>query len=173
MGVAPTIGRGHPHTAVVLHRYYTRGMIAENPETLIGLTVVTDLSRADMETVHRWLTGDTYWGAGRSLEQTLTAGDHSLNFGLRDGDGALCGYARVVTDYAHFAWLADVYVLPALRGCGAGRRLIAAVIETLRRMELNLVLLATNDAHGFYEGFGFAPLADPGRFMAARLRPPR
>ncbi|MFZ0215744.1 MAG: GNAT family N-acetyltransferase, partial [Candidatus Dormiibacterota bacterium] len=88
----------------------------------------------------------------------------SLCFGALDRGGQL-GFARIVTDRATFAWLCDVFVSPAARGRGIGRRLLDAVaahpdLQTVRR-----ILLATRDAHRLYARHGFQPLAEPARWM--------
>ena len=128
-------------------------------------TVDTDLSRIDLPTVHRWLSTDAFWALGRPLTTVQRAADGSLNFGVYDGAGALCGYARVVTDRATFAWLCDVYIDRPFRGRGLGRVLAQAVVDTLTPMNLNRVLLSTLDAHALYEQVGFVPFPDPQKLM--------
>ena len=95
--------------------------------------------------------------------------DNSLCFGAF-ADGQLAGFARVVTDYATFGWLADVFVLEAYRGQGVGKALVQAVEDhpDLRAVRL---LLATKDAHGLYAQYGFEPVA-PDRYMARPMLPP-
>jgi GNAT superfamily N-acetyltransferase len=77
----------------------------------------------------------------------------------------LRAYARVVTDYATFAWLCDVYVDPAARSNGLGRQLTDAVVEALRPMHLKRVLLATDGAHVLYRRVGFTQLPEPDNWM--------
>ena len=137
-------------------------------------TVDTDLARIDLDAVHRWLSTDAYWAMGRSRETVQRAAEGSLNFGAFDADGALCGYARVVTDRATFAWLCDVYVDRAHRGRGLGHLLARAVVDALAPMGLKRVMLATLDAHAVYEHVGFAPVAAPHELMILqRPVPPR
>jgi len=131
------------------------------------VTVDTDAGRLDLDTVHRWLSTDTYWATGRSRATVEASIANSLNFGAYR-DGVLVGYARVVTDRATFAWLCDVYVDRAHRGAGVGQTLVAAVVECLEPMGLRRTLLATADAHGVYARFGFEPLATPGTWMERR-----
>lgn len=88
-----------------------------------------------------------------------------MNFAAFAGDGSQVAYARVVTDYATFAWLCDVYVDRDRRGCGLGTRLSDAVVATLRPMSLNRVLLSTLDAHDVYARVGFVPMPNPERLM--------
>ena len=131
------------------------------------VTVDSDPGRLDLDTVHRWLSTDTYWATGLGRATLETAIANSLNFGAYHGD-VLVGYARVVTDGATFAWLCDVYVDRAHRGAGVGQALVAAVVESLEPMGLRRTLLATADAHGVYARFGFEPLATPESWMERR-----
>jgi GNAT superfamily N-acetyltransferase len=123
---------------------------------------VDDVDRA---LVHRWISG-TYWGEGRTRQLQDAAIDGSRPFAVLDEEtGAQVAFARVVTDGATFAWLADVYVDPAVRGRGVGKMLVQGVIDALAPLHLRRMLLATADAHGLYARFGFAPLEEPGRWM--------
>lgn len=133
--------------------------------------LTTDLAAMDLDLVHHWLSTDAYWSLGRSRETVGTAAAHSLNYALLAA-GRQVAYARVVTDHAAFAWLCDVYVDREHRGRGLGKRLVAAVTEQADAMGVARTLLATQDAHGVYAGFGFAPLDEPSRWML-RTPPPR
>jgi GNAT superfamily N-acetyltransferase len=128
------------------------------------VTVSSDPALLDVDTVHRWLSTDAYWALGRSRQVVERAVVGSLNFGAYD-DGALVGYARVVTDHATFAWLCDVYVDPARRGAGVGTALLETITAELAGLGLGRVLLATADAHEVYARFGFVPLPDAQKFM--------
>jgi GNAT superfamily N-acetyltransferase len=130
-----------------------------------GYGIDTDPARIDLAVVHRWLSTDAYWAMGRSRETMERAVASSLNFGVYDSAGSQCGYARVVTDLATFAWLCDVYVDRGHRGRGLGVALAAAVRDHLEPYGLRRVLLATGDAHGVYERVGFRALADPQKWM--------
>jgi N-acetylglutamate synthase-like GNAT family acetyltransferase len=112
----------------------------------------------DVDAIHAYLTR-SYWAAGISRERVERALDESLCFGLFD-DGQQIGFARVVTDRATFAYLADVYVLEAHRGRGLGKRLMAAVCAHGDLRDLRRFVLWTRDAHGLYEQFGFQRLGD-------------
>ncbi|MCP3422012.1 GNAT family N-acetyltransferase [Nocardioides pinisoli] len=125
----------------------------------------TDLTDMDLDLVHEWLSTDAYWALGRTREAVGTAAEHSLNVGAFDGEGRQVAYARVVTDHANFAWLCDVYVDRDHRGRGIGRRLVATVAERVDEMGIRRTLLATQDAHEVYAGFGFGPLPDPTMWM--------
>ncbi|MFE0513902.1 GNAT family N-acetyltransferase [Streptomyces sp. NPDC058964] len=132
-----------------------------------GFEFSADTDRVDVGRVHRWLSTDAYWAIGRSRERHEHAMASSLNFGVYEtASGAQVAYARVVTDRALFAWLADVYVDPSVRGKGVGTALVGGVREHLRPYGVRRVLLATHDAHGVYEKLGFAPLERPDQWMA-------
>jgi len=130
-------------------------------------TVSTDPADLDRDAVYRYLHDDAYWSRGISRETFDRALDNSLNFTALRGS-TVAGFARVVTDRATFAWLCDVFVLPAHRGRGVSRRLMDAVLTHPELAGLRNFLLATRDAHGLYEKFGFAPLAEPRRWMVIR-----
>ncbi|WP_328619518.1 GNAT family N-acetyltransferase [Streptomyces sp. NBC_00354] len=131
-----------------------------------GYELSTDPARLDVALIHRWLSQDAYWALGRSREKQDQAIAGSLNFGVYDtASGAQLGYARVVTDRATFAWLCDVYIDPAVRGKGLGTGLAAAVRDHLAPYGLRRVLLATADAHAVYAKAGFAPMAQPEKWM--------
>jgi GNAT superfamily N-acetyltransferase len=129
--------------------------------------ISTDKSRLDLDRIAAFLA-DSYWAGRRPrdvIERSIAA---SLCFGAyRKNDGLLVGFARVVTDYATFGWVADVFVDPACRGAGLGKALIKAVVETPDLQGIRL-LLVTRDAHGLYAQYGFEPLATPENWM---LRP--
>ncbi|OAH51925.1 GNAT family N-acetyltransferase [Microbacterium oleivorans] len=129
------------------------------------MRVTTDLAEIDLDVVHRWLSEDAYWALGRSRDLVDRAARNSMNFGALDEDGALVGYARVVTDHTTFAWLCDVYVSPDARGRGVGQALAGTVVSTLEPLNLKRILLVTADAHGLYEKFGFELYPTPERLM--------
>lgn len=121
----------------------------------------------DRERVHHWLSEQAYWALGRARDVQDAAIDASRNFAVIDtATGAQVAYARVVTDGVTFAWLCDVFVDPEVRGEGVGIGLIEGVVAALEPLGLRRILLATADAHGLYEKFGFAALVQPERWMA-------
>lgn len=127
----------------------------------------TSTEDVDRALVQRWLSELSYWAAGRERDVQDRAMDGSRNYAVvRVGDGRQVAYARVVTDGATFAWLCDVIVDPDFRGDGVGKLLIEGVLADLEPLGLKRVMLATADAHGLYEQFGFRPLADPTMWMA-------
>ncbi|RPE45259.1 acetyltransferase (GNAT) family protein [Streptomyces sp. Ag109_O5-1] len=147
--------------------------MSDAPDLPEGYEFSADTDRVDVERVHGWLSTDAYWATGRPLEQQQRAMAGSLNFGVYDTvTGEQVSYARVVTDHALFAWLADVYVDPSVRGKGVGTAMVGAIREHLRPTGVRRVLLATSDAHGVYEKVGFAPLEHPDMWMALYYTPP-
>jgi GNAT superfamily N-acetyltransferase len=128
------------------------------------LSVTTDRARLDVDLIHGWLSGESYWAAGIPRALVERSIEHSLCFGLLDDDTQI-GFARVVTDYATFAYLADVFVLPTHRGRGLSKLLMQAVREHPSLQDVRRWSLVTRDAHRLYEQFGFTPLANPQRHM--------
>src|SRR5256885_1519323 len=88
----------------------------------------TDKRRIDIAGIHRFLSGESYWAKNRTLEQTLTAIENSLCFGLYKGREQV-GFARVITDKATFAYVGDVYVLETYRGQGLSKWLMKTIVE--------------------------------------------
>lgn len=128
------------------------------------VTVVTDPHRMDLDKVYAWLAG-TYWARGLPRDVFDRSVVSSLCLAALMPDGATCGFARVVSDRATFAYLCDVIVDPEVRGGGIGKALVAAALEHPDLQGLRRWILATRDAHGLYARFGFEPLAEPQRFM--------
>lgn len=127
-------------------------------------TVSTDRNRLQIDVVHKYLSEESYWAAERTKEQTELAIKNSLPFGVYKGENQV-GFARVVTDYATFAYLGDVFVLPEFQGRGLSKFLMKAIVEYPELQGLRRWILATRDAHGLYEKFEFAPLRHPERWM--------
>jgi GNAT superfamily N-acetyltransferase len=93
-------------------------------------SISTDPSRLDLLSIHRYLSEESYWATGRDLEVQRRAIEHSaLVVGAYRADGSQVGFGRMVTDLATYAWLADVYVLPAERGRGLGSAMVQAIVE--------------------------------------------
>ncbi|MFS4097377.1 GNAT family N-acetyltransferase [Streptomyces sp. AF1A] len=140
--------------------------MSDAPDLPDGYEFSADTARVDVARVHRWLSADAYWAIGRSRDRHERAMASSLNFGVYDrASGEQVAYARVVTDQALFAWLADVYVDPAARGKGVGTAFVGRIRDHLKPYGLRRMVLATHDAHGVYEKLGFRPLDRPDRWM--------
>ena len=135
-----------------------------------GYTISDDPARLDLDAIYRYLSAESYWAKGlpRTTLERSVAG--SLCFAVYYREAELVGFARVVTDRATFAWLADVFVLPAHRGRGLSKRLMETILAHPDLQGLRRIMLATWDAHGLYRQFGFAPPARPDRLME-RYRP--
>jgi GNAT superfamily N-acetyltransferase len=132
-----------------------------------GIRFSSDPADLDRARVHRWLSEHAYWALGRPREVQDAAIDASRNYAAFDeATGAQLGYARVVTDGVTFAWLCDVIVDPEARGRGVGVGLVGFVMADLDPLDLTRIALATGDAHGLYERFGFEPLSNPEQWMA-------
>ena len=131
-------------------------------------TITTDKRSLDLNAIHAFLS-QTYWSPGVPMAVVEKAIENSLAFGILYGQEQV-GFARVVTDKATFAYLADVYVLEAHRGKGLSKRLIREILAHEELQVLRRFLLATKDAHGLSAQFGFKELANPARMME-RLNP--
>ena len=129
------------------------------------MRISDDRKAIDFAVVHGFLSREAYWSRGVPAATLRKAIDNSLCFSAFDAAGAQVGFARVVTDRATFAYLCDVFVIEAARGGGIGKALIEAVMAHPDLQGLRRFSLATADAHALYARHGFAPLADPARFM--------
>jgi len=130
-----------------------------------GFTISTDVAKQDLVAVHHFLSTQAYWCLNIPFERVKKAAEHSLNFGLFDGDGRQIGYARVISDCSTIAYLGDVYVLPEWRGRGLSKWLIGTVMEHPELQGLRRWILLTGDAHGLYRQFGWKEVASPERWM--------
>jgi GNAT superfamily N-acetyltransferase len=127
-------------------------------------TISTDRNRLQIEAIHKFLSEESYWAQTRTREQTETAIKNSLPFGVYKGENQI-GFARIVTDYATFAYLGDVYVLEEFRGQGLSKWLMETIVGHPDLQGFRRWVLATKDAHTLYEKFGFHALVHPERWM--------
>jgi len=128
--------------------------------------ISSDPVLVDIDVVRDFLSNHSYWAAGRSREVVATSVAHSaLVVGAYTADGSQVGFARMVSDRATFAWLADVFVLEGHRGRGLGRAIVKSAIEHPDMVNLQRQVLATADAHGLYADFGFVALLQSDRWM--------
>ena len=127
-----------------------------------------DPAQLDMDRIHAWLAS-SYWSPGiaRALVERAIAGSHPLG-AYRNGEQI--GFARVITDHATFAWIADVWVEETARGQGLGRDMVRWFVDHPRFVGIRRFALVTADAHGVYEAVGFRSPIRPERFME-RLDP--
>lgn len=127
-----------------------------------------DASKLQVDRIHGWLAS-SYWSPGieRGLVERAIAGSHCL--GAYENEQQV-GFARMITDHATFAWLADVWVEESVRGQGLGRRMVSWFLKHPSFAGLRRFGLVTADAHGVYADLGFHPLVRANRYME-RLAP--
>ncbi len=127
--------------------------------------ITTDPAKLDIDVIYDFLAYQSYWAKGRPLQVVQKTIQHSLCFGLFD-QAHQVGFARVVTDYATFAWLCDVFVLESHRGLGLGKWLVETIVAHPELHGLRRMILITTSAHGLYHGYGgFEPLSAPEKWM--------
>jgi GNAT superfamily N-acetyltransferase len=126
-------------------------------------SISTEKSRLDLEVIHQFLD-TSYWAAGRSVETIRRSIENSIPFGIYKGNEQV-GFARVITDYATFAWIADVFVVEEHRGKGLSKWLMEVIITHPELQGFRRWVLATKDAHELYRRFGFHELKLPERWM--------
>jgi GNAT superfamily N-acetyltransferase len=135
-------------------------IIASRRNTLL---ISTDPARLDLDAIADMLSR-AYWAQGRTRAVIARYVQHSLVFGVYDGDRQV-GLARIVSDYTTFAWLCDVFIHEDYRGQGIGKWLMETILAHPDLQGLRRFLLATRDAHGLYSQYGFTPLQNPERWM--------
>ena len=133
--------------------------------------VSTDKTKLNVELIHNFLSNDSYWAKGRSLETVKISIENSLCFGVFSADDKMAGFARVVTDYSVFGWIMDVFIHPDYRKLGLGKMLMDSIMTYEKLQGLQRWGLATNDAHGLYEKYGFTGIKTPEKFMEKVNKP--
>ncbi|RJG10107.1 N-acetyltransferase [Pseudomonas cavernicola] len=118
----------------------------------------------DLTVIHGFIS-QSYWASNIPVETMRRAIENSLCFGIFSNSGGQVGFARMITDTATFAYLADVFVLEEHQGKGLSKWLMKVILEYPELQGLRRMVLATKDAHGLYEQFGFKALANPQTFM--------
>lgn len=126
--------------------------------------VSTDSSKLDVEMIYQFLSKESYWAKGRTRETVETSIKNSLCFGIYTPEKQI-GFTRVATDYAIFAWIMDVFILPEYRGLGASKQLMHAVVNHEALANLHRWGLMTHDAHTLYQQFGFREPQNQEYFM--------
>jgi N-acetylglutamate synthase-like GNAT family acetyltransferase len=129
-----------------------------------GYEISLEPAKIDIEVVYRFLTEESYWSPGIPRDVVEKAIKNSLCFGIYS-EGSQVGFARIVTDKATFALVADVFVLEGHRGKGLSKWLMREVMEHADLKGLRRLLLLTSDAHALYAQFGFTEIGNPWRFM--------
>lgn len=129
-----------------------------------GYRVSSDRNEMDVDVIHSYIS-TSYWAAGIPKETVKKALENSLCFGVFSPDGNQVGFARMITDQATFAYLADVFIDEEHRGQGLSKWLMQHVHDHPSLQGLRRILLATRDAHGLYQQFGYTALSSPETFM--------
>jgi GNAT superfamily N-acetyltransferase len=133
-----------------------------------GFVISTDPERLNLEIVHGFLT-ESYWAKGVPREVVARSIENSLCFGIY-ADGTQAGFARVISDFATYAYIGDVFVSNAYRGRGLAKWLMECIMRHPRLQGLRRWSLVTGDAHGLYSQFGFTPLQSPDLWMEIHKR---
>ncbi|MBN1515796.1 GNAT family N-acetyltransferase [Candidatus Sumerlaeota bacterium] len=134
-----------------------------------GYVIDTDQQRLDLNAIHAFLK-HSYWSPGLPRDVMERAIENSFCFGLYQDDQQI-GFARIITDYAHFAYLCDVFVLKPYRGKGLGKWLVECVVNCELLQGLRAFRLGTRDAHELYQQYGFQALENPEYGMEIKNRP--
>ncbi|MEO8151232.1 MAG: GNAT family N-acetyltransferase [Bacteroidia bacterium] len=128
-----------------------------------------DKAKLQPEVIHRYLSEESYWAKNISLEQVMKRIENAFCVGIYFKDEQV-GFARLITDYTSFAYLADVFILEPHRGKGLSNQLMEFILSRNEFQNIRRFMLATRDAHALYEKFGFRPIANPERWMEIPLK---
>ena len=128
-----------------------------------GFTISTEKEKLDIDLIHSFLNR-TYWAEGISKEVIRRSIEGSLCFGVFENDKQV-GFARMITDKATFAYLADVFIIEEFRGRGLSKWLMEIIMSHPDLQGLRRMILVTKDAHGLYKQFGFTSLINVDRWM--------
>ncbi len=139
-------------------------MMNQNKFHQNGYIIDTDRSKLNIEVIHNYISNESYWGKGRSIQVVKKSIENSMPFGVYFNN-EMIGFARVVTDYATFAWVADVFILPGHRGKGISKWLMEIIISHPKLQGFRRWVLSTKDAQELYRKFGFQELNKPERWM--------
>jgi len=126
-------------------------------------SISTDKGRLDLAVIHNFLT-TSYWAAGVPIDVVKRSIEHSLAFGVYKEDQQ-AGFARIITDYATFAYLGDVFILEPFRGRGLSKWLMEVIVGHPELQGLRRWMLLTRDARGVYRKVGFTEPKSPERYM--------
>jgi N-acetylglutamate synthase-like GNAT family acetyltransferase len=140
-----------------------------------GFILSTDKQYLDTDVIHHFLSVDSYWAKGITMEKVKKSIEKSsICFGMYEGDPAKgeakqIGFVRAVTDFVRFAWIMDVFVVPEYRGRGLSKWMMETMVEQSELKDVRKMMLCTYDAHGLYEQYGFQKLDDPEIFMQRKI----
>lgn len=127
--------------------------------------ISSDKSRLDVMFIYDYLSNQSYWAKGRSVELVKKSIANSMCFGLFTIENKQVGFARIATDYVVFAWLMDAFISKEYRGKGLGKYLIDTIVSHPELKGVNGIGLRTNDAHALYKEFGFEEIPNPETWM--------
>ncbi|RYZ99030.1 MAG: N-acetyltransferase [Sphingobacteriaceae bacterium] len=130
-----------------------------------GFTISTDKNLLDIDVIYNYLDSESYWAKGIPLTKVKSAIENSICFGVYHNSKQI-GFARVITDKATFAYLADVFIVEEYRRQGLSKWLVQTIMDNDDLQGLRRWALATMDAHGLYGQFGFEPLQKPDHWMS-------
>ncbi|MEL6561382.1 MAG: GNAT family N-acetyltransferase [Bacteroidota bacterium] len=122
--------------------------------------ISTDSSRLDIDMIYNYLSANSYWAKDRTSEKVTKSIENSFCFGVYT-ENKQVGFARVVTDYAVFAWVLDLFIVEDHQGKGLGKLLMESIVNHLDLQMVRRWGLNTKDAHGLYERYGFKKIDDP------------
>jgi len=128
-----------------------------------AIEISTDKSLLDVSFINEFIS-NSYWAKGRTMETMQTCINHSLNFGVYLQNKQV-GYARIVTDYAQFAYIMDLFITENHRGKGFSKDLMTYIMQFDKLKDIKVWRLATSDAHSLYKKFGFNALEKPEHLM--------
>jgi N-acetylglutamate synthase-like GNAT family acetyltransferase len=131
---------------------------------MLNITIKTGKENMDLDMIHRFLTQDSYWAKGISYELVENSLSNSFCVGAFIDEKQI-GFARVITDYSTFAYLADVLVLPQYQGKGVAKKMLSHIFQQTWIKRLRRIMLATKDAHELYRQFQFKDLKNPSNML--------
>jgi len=137
-------------------------------DAIKDLLVSTNKTKLDINLIHSFLT-KSYWAEGRSLEQVKKSIENSICFGAYLNEKQI-GFARIITDKVILAYILDVFIIEEERGKGYSKKLISFILEHPEFSGIKTWLLATSDAHGLYEKFGFKTVTETNKLMKRQIR---
>ena len=133
-------------------------------ETFVNYSISTDKKKLQLHVIHHYLAEESYWAKHIPLDIVKRSIENSFCFGIYFKDEQI-GFARVITDHAIFAYLADVFILEVHRGKGLSKWLMEFIMNHPKLQGLRVLSLRTKDAHGLYTQFGFKPIEKPENYM--------
>lgn len=131
---------------------------------VIQYRITTELDEMDFDLIHEFLS-HSYWAQSIPRATLWKALNNSLCFAALNAQNATLGFARMISDYATYAYLADVFVIPSARGQGLSKALLQAIVAHPQLQGLRRITLVTRDAHELYRQFGFTSLNTPDSYM--------